>query len=233
MARRAPPRRPGRARAPFGADAGREQKLGKIHRTAFGRCGEIAVQPPQVNVLRAHVVMRRHDEMRQACLRRRLRSRRRQAAASSRVMPSGPSVAEKFELLAARRLGAPVGQIDDVALRMSLDRGVRRVDEAFQALRQPVIAPRLFALAVHALLHHEPAPVIGDDEAVQDRGRSRPARPRCRPWRPGGSRSASAAIEPDTFADRHKLVRRLPRMLAAPAADMQAEFAIERRRVPA
>ena len=61
----------------------------------------------------------------------------------------------------------PIGKIDDVALGRSLDGGVRFVDETRQALRQPVVAPRLPALAVHALLHHDPSPVIGDNEAMQ------------------------------------------------------------------
>ena len=38
-------------RAP--ADAGSEQQLGKIDRRALGRGGEIAVQPPQMNVFGA------------------------------------------------------------------------------------------------------------------------------------------------------------------------------------
>ena len=38
------------------------------------------------------------------------------------------------------------------------------------------------------------------------------------------------AVEADAFADRDQLVRRLPRMLAAPAADMDPELA--RRAAP-
>jgi hypothetical protein len=41
------------------------------------------------------------------------------------------------------------------------------VDEALEALRQPVIPPGLPPLAVHALLHHDPAPVIRNDEGMQ------------------------------------------------------------------
>ena len=48
-----------------------------------------------------------------------------------------------------------------------VDRGVRIVDEARQSFRQPMIAARLPALAVHALLDHDPVAVVGDDEAVQ------------------------------------------------------------------
>ena len=88
-----------------------------------------------------------------------------------------------------------------------------------------MIAPRLPALAVHALLHDDPVAVVGDDEAVQveveavlhrravDLG-DQPARLRQR-----------RAVEADALADRDQLVRRLARMLAAPAADMDAELA--------
>ena len=94
-----------------------------------------------------------------------------------------------------------------------------------ETLREPVIAPRLAIAAVHALLDDHPLAVVGDDEAVQveivavlDRGAvdlgDQPARARQR-----------LAVEPDAIADREKLVRRLARMIAAAAADMQAELA--------
>ena len=44
---------------------------------------------------------------------------------------------------------------------------MRLVDKIAEALREPVIPARLSALAVHALLDHRPAAVIGDDEPVQ------------------------------------------------------------------
>ena len=99
------------------------------------------------------------------------------------------------------------------------------LDEAGQPFRQPVIAAGLPALAVHALLHHHPLAVIGDDEAVQieieavlhrgavDLG-DEPAR-----------RGQRRAVEADALADRDQLVRRLARMLAAAAADVNAELA--------
>ena len=94
-----------------------------------------------------------------------------------------------------------------------------------QALRQPVIAPRLAVVAVHALLHDHPFAVVGDDEAVQieieavlhrgavDLGDQ-----------PAGLRQRRA-VEADALADRHQFLRRLARMLAAAAADMEAELA--------
>ena len=92
-----------------------------------------------------------------------------------------------------------------------------------------MIAARLPRVAVHALLHDHPAAVVGDDEAVQveleavlhrgavDLG-DEPAR-----------RGQRRAVEADPLADRDELVRRLPRMPAAPAADMEAELVRERR----
>jgi hypothetical protein len=44
---------------------------------------------------------------------------------------------------------------------------MRRVDEAAEPLGVPMVTPRLLAAAVHALLNHPPAPVIGDNEAMQ------------------------------------------------------------------
>ncbi len=60
-----------------------------------------------------------------------------------------------------------IGEIDDLALRPAVDRAVRRIDKAGHALRMPVIAAGLALVAIHALLHHDPFAVIGDDEAVQ------------------------------------------------------------------
>ena len=92
-----------------------------------------------------------------------------------------------------------------------------------------MIAPRLFAVAVHALLHHHPASIVSDHKAVQikfktvlHRGavdlRHQPARGR-----------ELAAVKADALADGDKFVGRLPRMLAAAAADAQTKFTVERR----
>ena len=132
--------------------------------------------------------------------------------------------AENVELSPPRGLRTPIGQVDDHALLDAVDRGVRFVDEAPQTFGEPVIAPGLAAIAVHALLDHDPVSVIGDDEAMEieikpildrravDLG-DQPARL--------GERHA---VKTDPVADRDKLMRRLARVTAAPAADMDAEF---------
>ena len=98
-----------------------------------------------------------------------------------------------------------------------------------KTFRQPVIAPRLTLLAVHALLHDRPVAVVGDDEAVQveieavlhrgavDLGDE-----------PAGARERRA-VEADALAERRQLVRRRARVLAAAAADVDAELALQRR----
>src|SRR6185437_8456329 len=116
-------------------------------------------------------------------------------------------------------------EVDDLALVEPVDRLVRRLDEALQAFRQPVIAARRAARIVHALLDDCPAAIVGDDETMQveveavlDGGAV-----------DLGDEAAHAgerqAVEPDPLADRRELKGRLPRMPAAPAADMDAEFA--------
>jgi hypothetical protein len=179
--------------------------------SSVGRGGEIAVQAPQVHVCGADVVMARHLEMRQRELLLRRRDRPWRTLTKLRQLTRYTVRAQrlqKVELAATRRLGAMVGQVDDLALSPALDRRVRPVDEAREPFRQPVIAPRLAVLPVHALLHDHPFAVVGDDEAVQveivavlhrgavDLG-DQPARP--------GQRRA---IEADTVADCQKLLRR-------------------------
>ena len=92
-----------------------------------------------------------------------------------------------------------------------------------------MIAARLPALAVHALLHHRPVAVVGDDETVQveieavlhggavDLGHET-----------AGLREL-AAVEADVVADRDEFARRLARMFPAPAADVDAELVLQRR----
>ena len=87
----------------------------------------------------------------------------------------------------------------------------------------------MLALAVHALLHHDPLAVVGDDEAVQIEVEAvlhrRAVDLGDQPARLGQRR----AVEAGAIADRDQLVRRLARMAAAPAADMQAELLCTRR----
>src|SRR4051794_18585147 len=86
---------------------------------------------------------------------------------SSRKMPSGPKIAEEAELVMPRGMRAPVCEVDDHALIDAVDGRMRRVDEALQPLGWPMIAAGLTAVAVHPLLDHHPAAIIGDDESVQ------------------------------------------------------------------
>ena len=211
------------------ADARHQQQFGEIGRAAVGRRGEIAVEAARDHVLGAHVVMRRHDEMRQrqlaAC------GRRRRAAASplsmraySWAMRSGPSDCSRSSWARREASARRSVRLTISPWLCALDRRMRLVDEALQALRQPVIAARLAQLLVHALLHDDPAAVVGDDEAVQieleavlhggavDLGDQ-----------PAGL-GQRRAVEADPVADRDQLVRRLARMLAAAAADMDAEL---------
>ena len=144
--------------------------------------------------------------------------------ASSPLDPVRSELAKNIELSLSRGLRAPIGQVHDHALLDAVDRGVRRIHEALQAFGKPVIAPGLAAIAVHALLDHDPVSVIGDDEAVQievepvlhRRAVDLGDQPACR-----GERGA---IEPDPIADRDKLMRRLARVIAASTADMDAEL---------
>ena len=88
----------------------------------------------------------------------------------------------------------------------------------------PVVAARLLLVAVHALLHDRPLAVVGDEEAVQIKVEA---------VLDGGAvdlgdEAAGArqlgAVEADAFAEQTQFVRRLARMLAAAAADVDAEF---------
>jgi hypothetical protein len=145
--------------------------------------------------------------------------------ASSRV---GTERIQKLELGATGGVRAPVREVDDLALMDSVDGLVRVLDETPQALGQPMIAASRAARIVHALLDDGPVAVVGDDESVQievetilNGGavdlRHEPA--------DVGERGA---VDPNPLANRCEFMRRLPRLLAASAADMNAEFAGQR-----
>jgi hypothetical protein len=122
-----------------------------------------------------------------------------------------------------------IGKIDDLALRMSIDGGVRLVDEAFQPFRQPMVAAGLFARAVHSLLHNDPFGVVGDDEAVQIQIKTVLHRGAVDLGHQATRLSQNRSIETDAVPDRNELLRRLARMLAAAATDMNSELGAARR----
>src|SRR4051794_21088757 len=151
--------------------------------------------------------------------------------ASSETMRSGPSSLSSSSC--ALREGAARRSVRlMIALLRAIDGLVRLLDEARKPLRMPMIAPGLPALAVHALLHHGPLAVVGDEEAVQikieavlHRGavdlRDQPAGARQR-----------RAVEANALAERGQLRRRPPRLVAASAADMQPKL-VRKRPEPA
>ena len=91
----------------------------------------------------------------------------------------------------------------------------------------PVVPAGLALVAIHALLHDRPLAIVGDEEAVQieieailhggavDLGHKAAG--------PGEGRG----VEAQTVAERGQLIRRLARVLAPAAADMDAEFALQ------
>jgi hypothetical protein len=89
------------------------------------------VQPPDIDIAGSHVVMRRHHEVRQGRLIARCHQRifRRQLTHLAHD-PVRSQRGQQVELAATRRFGAPVGQIDDLALGLAGNRRMRRVDKA-------------------------------------------------------------------------------------------------------
>ncbi|MEH2513984.1 hypothetical protein V1291_005338 [Nitrobacteraceae bacterium AZCC 1564] len=114
----------------------------------------------------------------------------------------GAQFGKKVELSGARGFRAMIGEIDDLALSWAIDGAVWLVDETLQAFRMPVVAARLSFVFVHALLHHGPLAVIGDEEPVQIR-----SKPSC-----------TAALS--TFA-----TKRLARVSLAPSKPMRSPSA--------
>src|SRR5439155_4355657 len=60
-----------------------------------------------------------------------------------------------------------IGEVDDQALLVPVDRAVRLIDETLQPFGKPVIAASLLRLAIHPLLNDHPAGVVADDETME------------------------------------------------------------------
>src|SRR5580692_1868379 len=91
-----------------------------------------------------------------------------------------------------------------------------------------MVPARLTPIAVHALLDDDPMPVIGDDETVQIEVEPVLHRGAVDLGDETACGCQSRAVKPHPLTDRLQFVRGLPRMRAAPAANMQAELASER-----
>ncbi len=109
---------------------------------------------------------------------------------------------------------------------------MRHLDEAAQVLGQPVVAAGKPAGSIHPLLYDDPVTIVGDDETMQveiktilhrgavDLGDEPAGIDQCGP------------VEADAFGDVGQFLRCPPRMAAATAADVDAEFAAQRGKPP-
>src|ERR1700677_1253056 len=77
------------------------------------------------------------------------------------------SCPKQRELGAAIALAGLVGEVDDGSYVAAFDSRVRRIEEARQILRLPMIAPRFPLPLVHALLNDAPPAVDRREKAVQ------------------------------------------------------------------
>jgi hypothetical protein len=187
---------------------------------------QIAVQAPGDDVLGPDIVMVGHHKMRQSGLR--LRAPIDTVSLQLGQLPLNPiwsELGENVELPPARGIRTPIGQVDDLTLFDPVDRRVRLIDEAPQPLGQPVIAPGLATITVHTLLDHNPVAVIGDNETVEVEVEPVLDRRAVDLGDEATCCGEPRAVDTDPVADRDELMRRLARMLAAPAANMDAELA--------
>src|SRR5258708_7345419 len=105
---------------------------------------------------------------------------------------------------------------------------MRLIDKALHPFRQPMVAARLLQTGIHALLHDGPRAVIGDNESMKIKivpvldGIAIDFGDEAACLRQGG------AVETHALPDGDKFLRGGPRMLAPSAADMDAQFLLQR-----
>jgi hypothetical protein len=139
----------------------------------------------------------------------------------------GTEGSQKVELSAAGRGRAAIGEVHDFALMDAIDRVVRLLDEALQSFGQPMIAASRATQVVHALLDNGPMAIVGDDEAVQVKIKSVLHRCAIDLRHQAAHAGQRRPVDSDPLPDRCEFNRRLSRLLAATAADMEPEFSRE------
>ena len=113
------------------------------------------MQPAHYHISLPHVVMRRHAQMRQEKL---VGCRRAVSLQHGKLAHNAvrTQVLQEVELPSARSLRTMIGEIDDLSLICPLDSGMRLINKACQSLREPMVATRELAVAVHPLLNNDP-----------------------------------------------------------------------------
>jgi hypothetical protein len=209
-----------------GAYTWHEQELRKVRGAALGRRGESAVQPAHNKVFGPDIVMLREDEVRQQPLWFRTRDRALEFGRFGKSLCNaiGADRPQQFDLPIARTRGPPIGEVNDDALSFALDGGVRGVDEALKALGRPVVAASLTSLTIHPLLHDHPPSIVGDDEPVDVKIKPILKRGAIDLGDEPARSSKVAAFDAHPLADRDQFDGRCARMLAASAADVDAQF---------
>src|SRR5260370_17249988 len=142
--------------------------------------------------------------------------------------PVRPQARKKLELPASRSLGATVGKVCNNALVGAVDCGMGLLHEALQAFRKPVITASLLALTVHSLLHYGPATIIGDNETVQVQIKTVLNRGAVHLCNKAACSRKRSAVKSHAVPDRDQLLRRLPRILSAPAPPMKPKSFLNR-----
>src|SRR5690348_3333202 len=121
-----------------------------------------------------------------------------------------------------------VGKIDDFALVLAVNCGMRFVDKIGQPFRMPMIPARISLLAIHALLDHCPLAVVSNEEAVEVKVEAVLYRRAVNLGDETACARQRSTVKPNPHPEPGQFVRRPARMLTPTAAHMNAQFARER-----
>ena len=142
--------------------------------------------------------------------------------------PIRSPVPEQVELRAARAIGPPIREINDVALAFTVDGGMWLLNETIEPFGMPMVAAGLPSVSVHALLNHCPMAIVGDKEAMQVEIKAvlNCGAVNLRDEAAGARQRRT--VKAHTVAKALQLFRGLARMLPAPTADMEPKLAAQR-----
>ena len=134
-----------------------------INRAELGGGRKSAVEAAREHVLWSHIMVRRHDEVRQFGLDRSGFIKRFEFTKNA----VGSKLRKKRELHLPSPERPMISQIDDFALSQAINRTVRLIDKIADGGGMPMIPASLFLIAVHALLDDRPLSLGRDEESMQ------------------------------------------------------------------
>ena len=117
---------------------------------------------------------------------------------------------QDFENRSLSRNRLAIDEVHDLALRLTGDTAMRRLDKALESRGMPVVTAGHSCLVVHALLDDDPLPIARHNEAVQIELKTVADGIVIDPGGKPAGADQLVRVQAGSLSDRYEFVRRLP-----------------------